>query len=531
MAFMPGENPFRELITRARGRAEIVLLYNQDLGYQLVSCNSTAALLFDMAEHSSSQEPLSWNDIAPALANYLSQALAGCSGEDSQTMAEFAATGTPPTRYAVELFYAVENRLNGASTRHWYYFCFRDKNPLAGDMKSAIDSGHLETIGELATGVAHDFNNLIMGMQANAEALLSNEALRESDRGYLVNIIRACSTGTSLTRSLLGYAKRQPLDMVDFNLVDFVNDVSNIARLSLGTKHSVILSPELQSGQKPIMVYGCYSSLSHCLINLIKNSREAMPKGGNVELIWQGTQDEACLTVKDHGCGIADADLQRVFEPFYSTKKTGSGLGMSMVQGIMSQHLGRVEVQSKVGEGTSVSLKWPRPPITSVTIAPDQRRSIVSLKEAMQSSSGADGVPQFAFVIDDDDLVRDGVKGLLEHLGYKVEAFSGGQQALQALNVRSIPQLILIDHNMPNMTGSEFVRYWFEELPEIYRNSNSLIVLCSGDPPSAFTDFMEKYKDENVGLLQKPFSLATLSKKLTNIKGVRTITTLLPAQG
>jgi len=527
MAFMPGDNPFRELISRAKGRAEVVLLYSQDKGYELISCNATAAILFDMSEHSSSQDSLPWNGIAPPLANYLSQALAGVSSEPSQTMAEFAATGTPPTRYAVDLYYAVEPAANGANPRHWYYFCFRDKNPLAGDMKTAIDSGHLETIGELATGVAHDFNNLIMGMQANAEALLSNEALRESDRGYLVNIIRACGTGTSLTRSLLGYAKRQPLDMVDFNLVDLVNDVSNIARLSLGTKHRVVLGPDLLIGQKPIMVYGCYSSLSHCLINLIKNSREANVEGDNIEVNWQGSKDEAVLTVKDHGCGIAEADLQRVFQPFYSTKKTGSGLGMSMVQGIMSQHKGRVEVKSQVGVGTEVSLKWPRPQITAVTTPVDQRRSTVSLKDAMKARS--ETLSQLAYVIDDDDLVRDGVKGLLEHLGYKVEAFPGGQPALQALNLRNIPKLVLIDHNMPNMTGSEFVRYWFEELPEIYRESDTHIVLCSGDPPSAFTDFMEKYKDENVGLLQKPFSLATLSKKLTNIKAVRTITTHLPA--
>ncbi len=189
---------------------------------------------------------------------------------------------------------------------HWYLFCFQDSVHWLDNSQGAVDQKKLETIGELASGVAHDFNNLIMGIQSNAEAMLAQPSLAPQARDSLVNIIRACSTGASLTRSLLGYAKRQPLTMAPFNLVDLIHDVARIAGVASG-KYRIALGKDFQDPRAQIMVVGSYSSLSHCLLNLIKNAREAMPDGGTVHVLWEGNETRAAVTVRDHGAGISGA--------------------------------------------------------------------------------------------------------------------------------------------------------------------------------------------------------------------------------
>src|SRR6202000_3164247 len=113
-------------------------------------------------------------------------------------------------------------------------------------------------------------------------------------------------------------------------------------------------------------------SLSHCLLNLIKNAREAMPDGGTIQIMWEGSDSRAAVTVRDHGPGIPEADMAHIFEPFYSTKKQGTGLGLAMVRGILTQHGGTVEIRSTVGMGTSVSLTWPRGDALAVPAKPKE---------------------------------------------------------------------------------------------------------------------------------------------------------------
>ena len=274
-------------------------------------------------------------------------------------MPGFKDPAKPERSYFAKVFYEGVPATDAKEEEHWYFFCFQDSVNWLDSSQGAVDQKKLETIGELASGVAHDFNNLIMGIQSNAEAMLTQPSLAPQARDSLVNIIRACSTGASLTRSLLGYAKRQPLTMTPFNLVDLIHDVARIAGVATGN-HRIALGKDFQDKSEPIMVVGSYSSLSHCLLNLIKNAREAMPDGGTIHVLWEGNDDTATVTVRDHGMGISEQDLAHIFEPFYSTKKQGTGLGLAMVRGILNQHAGTVEIRSTVGMGTSVSLVWPR---------------------------------------------------------------------------------------------------------------------------------------------------------------------------
>jgi signal transduction histidine kinase len=506
-----------------------MLRYDTEAGYQLVWCNQRAGELFSLPTLTLGNAPIHWKGLPLALSSYLSHALPSAMDKFEETLDPYLPEGPSGPRYQVRLLVD-----DGASEDRHFLLVFADSVTWSTGTPSELDSRKLESIGELASGVAHDFNNLIMGIQANAEALLSRETRGQDYQNLLVNIIRACGTGTSLTRSLLGYAKRQPLAIARFDLVELVKDVANIARLSLASgNHRLLPDASLADGAEPIMVDGCYSSLSHCLLNLIKNAREALPAGGGIHLRYLGDEATVRIEVRDDGKGIPEGDLPRIFEPFFSTKKQGTGLGLAMVRGIMAQHSGSIEITSSVGIGTSVMLVWPRALAKEDASAaspeektPDPRRSTDSIMQATTRPANlpVKSEPLLAFVVDDDELVRGGVQGLLEHLQYRVECYASGEEALDALNPEALPELIVLDYNMPGMDGTEFIRYWCEELPESYREHGTRILLVSGFPPSQFQSLMNKYAGMNVGLLQKPFSLHTLQRKLQDFGSLRSIT-------
>lgn len=525
-----------DLLKRSAGRAELIIHYHATRGYELVSANTAASLLFEMPPQSFAHRPRPWEQLPISLATYLAQALAEFTGSDEEVMPDFRPS-TPELAapaYKSTLFHSTSGAGAEVNLEHWYLFCFERADLAATHHRSKVESGKLENIGELASGVAHDFNNLIMGIQANAEAILAEQqALKESQKNALINIVRACSSGSALTRSLLGYAKRQPLAMTPFNLVDMVNDVVRIDALALDAAHELVMDPALSSKAPPILVTGCYSSLSHCLLNLVKNAREAMPRGGKVQIHWEGDDQIARLSVRDNGVGISKESLEQIFKPFYSTKKSGTGLGLAMVKGIMSQHDGTAEIASEENVGTAVTLSWPRKITTLKTppraIAAEPRKTTDEIMKAKPATAAvaalAAKTKRLAFVIDDDDLVRGGVQGLLQHLGYQVEGYGRGEAAIAALAPQHVPKLILVDYHMPGMDGSEFIRYWYSELPPEYREIDTQILLVSGHPPTQFQEIIRKYSEHNVGLLQKPFSMETLQKKLTDFSALRSITT------
>ncbi len=478
--------------------------------------------------------PLSWEELPAALAEYLSQALQVVSGAPEEAMPGFKHPTQPDRNYFAKVFYeSVPQSVpveQGGTEEHWYFFCFQDSVNWLDSSQGAVNQKKLETIGELASGVAHDFNNLIMGIQSNAEAMLAQPSLTPQARDSLVNIIRACSTGASLTRSLLGYAKKQPLTMIPFNLVDLVHDVARIAGVAGVTSgnHRIALGKDFQEKSDPIMVVGSYSSLSHCLLNLIKNAREAMPEGGTIHVLWEGNETTATVTVRDHGAGIAEQDMAHIFEPFFSTKKQGTGLGLAMVRGILNQHSGTIEIRSTVGMGTSVSLVWPRGDLKAMPIKPkeslDARRSTnrifrQSQRIIMQSQRLPAESHYLIYVIDDDDLVRDGLCSLLEHLGHRTQSYRNPELALKELIAATVPpEVVIVDYNMPGMNGAQFIGGYSTATAKDKRFADTAVLLMSGLPPSHFQDFMSEFSQLKVGILEKPFSLETLRKKLINIQ-------------
>lgn len=517
-------------MSRAGGRIELLVRYSPAQGYELIDWNYAAAELFDIRGPESARTSLTWDELPTVLATYLSQALQVVSGAPQEAMPEFTHPTKPGKNYFAKVYYQNIPATAEQEEEHWYFFCFQDSVNWLDSSQGAVNQKKLETIGELASGVAHDFNNLIMGIQSNAEAMLVQSNMAPQERNSLVNIIRACSTGASLTRSLLGYAKRQPLTMTSFNLNDLIHDVARIAGVASGS-HRIALGKDFEEKSVPLMVIGSYSSLSHCLLNLIKNAREAMPNGGTIHINWEGTETMANVTVQDYGAGVSEEDMEHIFEPFFSTKKQGTGLGLAMVQGILNQHSGTVEIHSTVGMGTSVSMIWPRGDKTTTPVKNkdnvDGRRSTQRiLRQSQRIIMQAQRLPAEAhfliYVIDDDDLVREGLCSLLEHLGHRTQSFANPDLALQTLlAAEPPPEVVIVDYNMPEMNGAQFIGRYSTTVAGDARHAGIHIILMSGLPPSYFEDFMSEFSQLKLGLMEKPFTLDTLRKKLLDIQGHR----------
>ena len=501
-------------------------------GYQVYDWNPAAAELFELNGSGPGPAPLGWVDLPASLAEYFSQALQMVSGAPEEAMPGFKHPARPERTFFAKVFYEGVPATEQEEEGHWYLFCFQDSVHWLDSSQGAVDQKKLETIGELASGVAHDFNNLIMGIQSNAEALIAQPSLAPQARDSLINIIRACSTGASLTRSLLGYAKRQPLTMATFNLVDLIHDVARIAGVASG-KYRIALGKDFQDPKGSILLVGSYSSLSHCLLNLIKNAREAMPDGGTVHVLWEGTETRATLTVRDHGGGIPEKDMAHIFEPFFSTKKQGTGLGLAMVRGILTQHSGTVEIRSTVGMGTSVSLVWPRGEFETAPGSMKERESLDARRSThrifkqterilIQAKQSPAESHFLVYVIDDDDLVRDGLCSLIEHLGHRAKSYRYPEVALQDLiSATTPPEVVIVDYNMPGMNGAQFIGGYSTAVAKDSRFDGTSILLMSGLPPSHFQDFMSEFAQLKLGILEKPFSLETLRRKLANIQGTR----------
>ena len=524
---IPLSRPVQDLLSRAGGRLELVVRFTASKGYEVWDWNREAAEVFGLDPTGPHERALNWGQIPKPLAEYLHQALATFSGTPVESMPELK---HPERTYFAKVFYEGVPAVEGVEEDHWYLFCFQDSVGLLDNSQGAVNRKKLETIGELASGVAHDFNNLIMGIQSNAEAMLAQPSLSPQARDSIVNIIRACSNGASLTRSLLGYAKKQPLTLTPFNLIDLIHDVARIAGMASGS-YRIALGKDFQEKADPIMVIGSYSSLSHCILNLIKNAREAMPEGGTIHILWEGNDATANVTVRDHGAGISEQDLAHIFEPFYSTKKQGTGLGLAMVRGIVGQHAGTVEIRSTLGMGTSVSLVWPRgdvpvkqpkPKEMEITRRSTHRIFRNSQRVIMQSQRLTDEPHYMIYVIDDDDLVRDGLCSLLEHLGHRTHSFRHPEVALQSLLAANPPpEVVIVDYNMPGMNGAQFISQYSTAVTATPRVQATQVLLMSGLPPSHFQDFMSEFAELKLGVLEKPFTLDTLRKRLATIQGTR----------
>nr|WP_147019989.1 ATP-binding protein [Methylorubrum extorquens] len=319
--------------------------------------------------------------------------------------------------------------------------------------EQAAQARKMEAVGQLTSGVAHDFNNLlaaVMGSVELAERRVSDERVLR----LLHNAYQAAKRGATLTEQLLAFSRRQRLEARATDLNGVLSGMADLLHRTLGG--TVAVSTRLAADLWPAMADP--NRIELAILNLAVNARDAMPNGGELRV---ETANLAAaeprplalppgafvrLSVTDTGEGMPPEVLARLFEPFFTTKPQGkgTGLGLAQVYGTAKQLGGEVTVDSRVGEGTCVALYLPR---ATTGVARADAASSAMLPEASSSLR--------ILLVDDDGQVQSTAAAMLEEMGHTVVVASSGSEALRLLAGEGTVDLLLADHAMPGMTGSE----------------------------------------------------------------------------
>jgi len=322
----------------------------------------------------------------------------------------------------------------------------------------------LESLGLLAGGVAHDYNNLLAAILGNVDLGLMQSDGDPIQRDVLEQIQSAAQQAAALTKQLLAYAGRTPFRAQPLSIADVVVEISAMLRTAVPANVSLVLAP---SDSLPI-IDGDRAQLTQVVMNLVLNASDALgPEGGEVrisagvletddELLTRGYVADQLrpvphvfLRVEDDGVGMDDEVRARVFDPFFSTKASGHGLGLAASLGILRRHGGTVVIDSAPGEGSAFTVCLP------VSDAMDPPTATSSKSQG--AGGGLEG--QRVLLVDDETAVRRVVARLLRAFGATVDEAEGGEQALARLDEASTPpDVILLDMTMPGIDGAETLR-------------------------------------------------------------------------
>ena len=361
----------------------------------------------------------------------------------------------------------------------------------------------MEAVGRLAGGIAHDFNNLLTGILSYSDLIL--EELRPADplRADVEQIRDAGQRAAGLTRQLLAFSRRQLLQPKAVALNTTVRQLEPMLDRLAGP--GVSLQTQLDPALGTVLVDP--GALEQVLVNLVTNAREAMPQGGQIRIVSANSPPVASgsnpeyvsLWVSDTGTGMDPAVLNHIFEPFFSTKRGGSGtgLGLSTVYGIVEQSGGKVTVESTPGEGSTFGIHFPGH-------GPGEQWSPVPARSAVK------GARERILLVDDEPQVRESVKRLLVGQGYTVVEASHANDAMRIYDASpSEIDLVLTDVTMPGMSGydlAEHLRGRAPDLPVVFMSGYAENPLGTGVLAGGKT-----------GYIQKPFHVDTLVERLRDV--------------
>lgn len=369
----------------------------------------------------------------------------------------------------------------------------------------------MEAVGTLAAGIAHDFNNLLMGIQGYASLMLLNIDAGCSYYEMLKSIEKQVKSGSRLTRQLLGYARKGKYEVRLINLNQLVNDTAE----TFGrTKKNIIIHKDLAKGLYPIEADE--EQIEQVMLNLFINAADAMPGGGEIFLQTRNTTDKeiksglynkakagnyVMLTFADTGTGMDEKTMERIYDPFFTTKEMGrgTGLGLASTYGIIKGHGGYIDVASEMGINTTFKIYLP------VKEKHSKEKSTKVLKH-----NGIHKIRGTILLVDDEEVVRDVTLNMLKIMGLNVITAMDGKEAVEIYQKKQTDiDLIMLDMVMPSMGGSEA----FDRLKKI--NPDIKVILLSGY--SINSEAAEILKRGCNGFLQKPFTVKELSQKILDI--------------
>ena len=366
-------------------------------------------------------------------------------------------------------------------------------------------SQKMEAVGRLAGGIAHDFNNLL-GIVTACSELLRSRADEESAE-YIDNIREAAKRGASLTRQLLAFSRRQPVQTQLLDLNERLKEVNKLLRPLMGDDVEIALLPRPATA----IIEADPGQLDQIVINLAVNARDAMPRGGKLILETAAFDcDESfarehsmtagryvMLAVSDNGTGMDEVTRSRIFEPFFTTKEIGkgSGLGLATVYGIVKQSGGHVWVYSEPGHGTTFKIYLPSAEHKLGTAPAAQPEALPARREGAT-----------ILLAEDDAVMRRLTRKMLEGHGYKVLEAEDGKAALDLIGAdHTSVDLILTDVVMKGMTGPELVLRLIDSHPAMK------VVYMSGYTGELVAN---QGLDSAIRLLEKPFTRADLLKTI-----------------
>ena len=380
-------------------------------------------------------------------------------------------------------------------------------------------SQKMDAIGQLAGGVAHDFNNMLSGILGAADLLRLKSG---PENQHLIKIITESSERAGeLIQKLLTFSRKEKIAFIPININSILNDTIDILRRTLDKR--IMVQCRIEADSKTIL--GDRSQLQNTLLNIGINAGHAMVNGGTIafEIVSVTLDEDYCqaspfdispgqflqITISDTGSGIAQEDLKHIFEPFFTTKQQtkGTGLGLASVYGIVQQHRGAISVNSELGKGTEFTIVLP--------VSEEKEASSVKHEEFVEGKG-------CILVIDDELVVRTTVRMMLENIGYEVLEAQNGQEGvlIYEKNKEKI-DLVLLDMLMPVMDGTEC----FYQLKKI--NSEVRVIISSGFTRDA--DLTGLKKAGLSDLIRKPYNLQQLGKVIENSlivsesKGIRSL--------
>jgi PAS domain S-box-containing protein len=370
-------------------------------------------------------------------------------------------------------------------------------------------SQKMEGIGQLAGGVAHDFNNILAIIEMQSGLLKSSGGLSADQSEYADEISVTVQRAAALTRQLLLFSRREVFQPRDLDLSESVTSTTKMLRRILGENIQV----QLKLASQPMFIHADAGMMDQVLLNLTVNARDAMPNGGQLVIKTSGVEfDEfavtqspqarpgsfVCLSVSDSGCGIPLEILPKIFEPFFTTKDVGkgTGLGLATVFGIVQQHQGWINVYSEVNHGTTFRVYLPR-------LAKNAGQK--SSQSVLTTTSGGN---ETILLVEDDPSLRVSVRKALSQLGYRILEAPTGVKALEVWKEnRDEIRLLLTDLVMPDgMTGKDLAQRILQGNPKL-----KVIYMSGYSAEVVGKDFPLK---EGVNFLTKPFQASKLAQTI-----------------
>jgi two-component system, cell cycle sensor histidine kinase and response regulator CckA len=409
------------------------------------------------------------------------------------------ANGTILDRYSAP----VRDKTGKYYGRIWTFRDITERRQLEAQFRQ---SQKMEGIGQLAGGVAHDFNNILAIIQLQAELLKGRGGLSPEQMAFADQIGATVQRAAALTRQLLLFSRREVFQPRDLDLSESITSTAKMLNRILGEN----VQMQLKLAAQPMFIHADAGMMDQVLLNLTVNARDAMPNGGHLIIETAGIEfDEfvvsqmtlarpgsfVCLSVSDSGCGIPPEILPKIFEPFFTTKDIGkgTGLGLATVFGIVQQHQGWINVYSEVNHGTTFRIYLPRLAKNAIS------------KTSLPALAVVPGGHETILLVEDDPSLRLSIRTALTQLGYRILEAPTGVKALEVWNQNHDQiGLLLTDLVMPDgMNGKDLAQRLRQENPKL-----RVIYMSGYSAEVAGKDFP---LEEGVNFLTKPFQITKLA--------------------